>query len=90
MSALMQGGDSAEAYLALIEVAVAAGARNARDLPGCFEHQLDATWWMAARTRCWVPQRHRCPDMAASICASVGRGVARSRATAPMICPLWQ
>lgn len=49
-----------------------------------------AAWWMAARTRCWVPQRHRWPDMAASICASLGRGVARSRATAPMIWPLWQ
>lgn len=48
MSALMQGGDIAEAYLALIELAVAAGARNARDLPGCFEHQIDDTWWMAA------------------------------------------
>jgi hypothetical protein len=48
MSALMQGGDIAEAYLALIELAVAAGARNARDLPGCFEHRIDDAWWMAA------------------------------------------
>lgn len=48
MSALLQGREISDAYLALIELAVAAGARDAAKLPGCFEHPIDDTWWMAA------------------------------------------
>ncbi|MNV15118.1 hypothetical protein D3C71_1058310 [compost metagenome] len=66
------------------------GACRCQKLAALHGFAPSAAWWMAARTRCWVPQRHRWADMAASICASLGRGVARSKATAPMIWPLWQ
>lgn len=36
------------AYKALVEVALASGARDIRSLPGCFEYQIDARWWMAS------------------------------------------
>ena len=44
----------------------------------------------AARTRWWVPQRHRWPASAASMSVSPGCGRRRSRATVLRICPLWQ
>src|SRR5579864_780942 len=37
-----------------------------------------------------MPQRHRLPIMAESICSSVGLGVCASSAAADMICPGWQ
>ena len=44
-----------------------------------------AARWIADRMRWYVPQRQRLPESASSICASVGRGVARSSAAAAMI-----
>src|SRR3989441_12847816 len=44
----------------------------------------------AARMRWYVPQRQMFPVIAASMSASVGAGLAASRAAADMICPDWQ
>src|SRR5439155_8855504 len=49
-----------------------------------------AAAWIALRIRGYVPHRHRLPDMASSMSASVGRGVSRSSTAAAMIWPDWQ
>jgi hypothetical protein len=48
MSRVRVGDQASELYIALVEVALAAGARDVGASPGCWEQQIDATWWMAA------------------------------------------
>lgn len=37
-----------EAYVALAEYSLSLGIRNIKDLPGCWEQQIDDVWWVAA------------------------------------------
>jgi len=36
-----------EAFLKICELGHALGMRNIKDLPGCWEHQVDDHWWIA-------------------------------------------
>lgn len=37
-----------EAYSAIAEYSLSLGVRNIKDLPGCWEQQIDDLWWVAA------------------------------------------
>lgn len=37
-----------EAYAALAELGLSLGVGNLKDHPGCWEHQIDELWWVAA------------------------------------------
>jgi hypothetical protein len=63
------------------------GRAHLHELAAAHHVVSSAARWTAARIRWYVPQRQRLPERATSIWASVGRGVARSRAAAAMICP---
>jgi hypothetical protein len=43
----MYDGPIAEAFARVVELALAAGAENLKEKPGCWEHQVDARWWVA-------------------------------------------
>lgn len=36
-----------EAFGRLVELALATGATSIKDLPGCWEHDVDGRWWVA-------------------------------------------
>lgn len=36
-----------EAFAEVCGLALRLGARSIKDLPGCWEHQIDAQWWVA-------------------------------------------
>jgi hypothetical protein len=43
-----QATESVSAVFAgIVELAIAKGAQSIRDLPGCWEMQIDAEWWVA-------------------------------------------
>ena len=37
-----------ELYSLLAEYCLSTGARSVKDVPGCWEHQIDEHWWVAA------------------------------------------
>jgi len=40
-------GQHSEAFSLIVTLALATGAKSIVDLPGCWEHQIDAQWWVA-------------------------------------------
>ena len=46
-SSKVAAGQHSEAFSLIVTLALATGAKSIVDLPGCWEHQIDAQWWVA-------------------------------------------
>jgi len=57
-----------EAFAAIAELALSLGASRICDLPGCWEHQIDAQWWVSVnghRDPCRDSRGHDVPGFTA-------------------------